>query len=66
MKSSDLCDISWHVGLISCPIPKLEDHLLSAAKDYLFSMPAATLHIWRSSPRNETRGCAVPCDKGAS
>jgi hypothetical protein len=29
------------------PTPKLEDHLLSAVRDCLFSILAATLHIWR-------------------
>jgi hypothetical protein len=32
------------------PIPKLEDHPLSALRDRLFNIFAATLHIWRPSP----------------
>ena len=31
------------------PIPKLEDHPLSAVRDCLFNIFAATLHIWRPS-----------------
>ena len=35
------------------PTPKLEDDLLSAVRDYLFNILAATLHIGgRSSIRN--------------
>jgi hypothetical protein len=30
------------------PTPKLEDHLLSAVRDCLFNIFAATLHIWRA------------------
>jgi len=38
------------------PIPKLEDHALSAVRDCLFNIFAATLHIGgRSSIRN------IPC-----
>jgi hypothetical protein len=29
------------------PIPKMEDHPLSAVRDCLFNISAATLHIWR-------------------
>jgi hypothetical protein len=29
------------------PTPKLEDHPLSAVRDCLFNVSAATLHIWR-------------------
>jgi hypothetical protein len=36
--------------LAPCPTPKLEDHALSAVIDSLFSIFAATLHIWRPSP----------------
>ena len=43
------------------PTPKLEDHLLSAVRDCLFDLFAATLHIGgRSSIRNlRTRHAAV-------
>jgi hypothetical protein len=30
--------------------PKLEDHSLSAVRDCLFNILAATLHIWRLCP----------------
>jgi hypothetical protein len=33
--------------LLPGPTPKLEDHLLSAVRDYLFNTFAATLHVWR-------------------
>jgi len=32
------------------PTPKLEDHLLPAARDCLFTIFAIILHIWRPSP----------------
>jgi hypothetical protein len=32
------------------PTPKLEDHLLSAVRDCLFNIFAATLHTWRVFP----------------
>jgi hypothetical protein len=41
------------------PNPKLEDHTLSAVRDCLFSIFAATLHIWRSPP-SATWGRAMP------
>jgi len=43
------------------PIPKLEDHRLSAVRDCLFNLFAATLHIGgRSSIRNlRTRHAVV-------
>jgi hypothetical protein len=34
--------------------PKLEDYPLSAVRDCLFSIFAATLHIWRPSPPSAT------------
>jgi hypothetical protein len=34
--------------------PKLEDHPLSAVCDCLFSIFAATLHMWRPSPPSAT------------
>jgi hypothetical protein len=36
------------------PTPKLEDHPLSAVRDCLFNIIAATLHIWRPSPPSAT------------
>jgi hypothetical protein len=36
------------------PTPKLEDHLLSAVRDCLFNIFAATLRIWRPSPPSAT------------
>jgi hypothetical protein len=36
--------------------PKLEDHPLLAARDCLFSIFAAALHIWRPSPPSVTWG----------
>ena len=47
--------------LVHRPIPKLEDHLLSAVRDSLFNLFAATLHIaGRSSIRNlRTRNAVV-------
>jgi len=39
--------------LAPCPIPKLEEHPLSAVRDSLFNIFATTLHIGgRSSSRN--------------
>ena len=47
--------------LAPCPTPKLEDHPLSAVRDCLFDLFAATLHIGgRSSIRNlRTRHAVV-------
>jgi hypothetical protein len=42
------------------PTPKLEEHPLSAVRDWLFSIFAATLHIWRPSPLSTTWGRAMP------
>jgi len=42
------------------PTPKLEDHRLSAVRDFLFNVFVATLHTWRPSPPSATRGCAMP------
>jgi hypothetical protein len=36
------------------PNSMLEDHPLSTARDYLFSIFPATLHIWRPSPPSAT------------
>jgi len=40
--------------------PKLEDHSLSAANDYLLNIFADILHIWRPYPPSATRGRAMP------
>lgn len=42
--------------LASCPTAKLEDFLLLALHDSLFSIFLATLHIWRPSPPSTTWG----------
>jgi hypothetical protein len=42
------------------PTPKLEDHPLSAVRDCLFNIFAATLHIWRPSPASVTWGRTMP------
>jgi hypothetical protein len=39
--------------------PKLEDHPLSAVRDCLFNIFAATFHIWRPSPPYATWGRAM-------
>jgi hypothetical protein len=36
------------------PTPKLEEYTLSAVRDRLFNIFAATLHIWRPSPTSTT------------
>ena len=58
-----LLNIVFHgeVLLASRPTPKLEDHPLSAVRDCLFNLFAATLHIGgRSSIRNlRTRHAVV-------
>jgi hypothetical protein len=46
------------------PTPKLEDHSLSAVRDCLFNIFAATLHIWRPSPPSATWGRAMPWWQG--
>jgi hypothetical protein len=46
------------------PTPELEDHSLSAARDCLFNIFAATLHIWRASPPSATWGRAMPWRQG--
>jgi hypothetical protein len=37
------------------PTPKLEDHPLSAVRDCLFNIFAATLHIWIEQDRDQWR-----------
>jgi hypothetical protein len=56
----------FYVGelLADHPVPKLEGHCLSAARDCLFSIFAVTLHIWRHSPPSATRGHAMPWWQG--
>jgi hypothetical protein len=46
------------------PNPKLEDHPLSAVRDCLFNIFAATLHTWRASPPSATWGRAMPWWQG--
>jgi hypothetical protein len=46
--------------LVPRSTPKLEEHPLSAVRDCLFNIFAATLHIWRPSPPSATWGRAVP------
>jgi hypothetical protein len=46
------------------PIPKLEDHPLSAGRDCLFNIFAATLHIWRLLPPSASWGRAMPWWQG--
>jgi hypothetical protein len=46
--------------LAPSPTNQLEDHLLSAVRDCLFNIFAATFHIWRPSPRSATRGRTMP------
>ena len=58
-----LLDMGFHGEVLSAPrpTPKLEDHLLSAVRDCLFNIFAATLHFGgRSSIRNlRTRHAVV-------
>jgi len=42
------------------PTPKLEDYPLSAVRDCLFNVFAATLHSWRPFPPSATWGRAMP------
>jgi hypothetical protein len=42
------------------PTPKLEDNPLSAVRDCLFNIFAATVHIWRPFPPSSTWGRATP------
>jgi hypothetical protein len=50
--------------LASRPTPKLEDHPLSAIRNCLFNIFAATLHTWRASPPSATWGHATPWWQG--
>ena len=44
--------------LVPRPTPKLEDHPLSAVRDWLFNIFATTLHIGSRYEHNETRHTA--------
>jgi hypothetical protein len=46
------------------PTLKLEDHPLSASRDCLFNVFAATVHIWRPTPPSATWGRAMLWWKG--
>jgi hypothetical protein len=50
--------------LAPCPTPKLEGHPLSAVRDCLFNIFAATSHFWRSSPLSATWGRTMPWWQG--
>jgi hypothetical protein len=50
--------------LVSRLTPKLDDHPLSAVRDSLFSIFAATLHTWRASPPSATWGRGMPLWQG--
>jgi len=41
------------------PTPRQEEHPMSAVRDCLFSIFAATFHIWRPSPPSATWGRAM-------
>jgi len=61
-----LCNISYparfHDEQLLSPRPtsKLEDNPLSAVRDRMFYVFAATLRIWRPSPPSATRGRTMP------
>jgi hypothetical protein len=46
------------------PTLKLEDHSLSAVRDWLFSILAAILHTWRASPHPKPEDGPCHGDKG--
>jgi hypothetical protein len=46
------------------PTPKMEDHPLSAVRDWLFNIFGTALHIWRPSPPSVTWGRAMPWWQG--
>jgi hypothetical protein len=50
--------------LAPCPTTKLEDHPLSAVRDCLFNIFAATLYICRPSSPSATWGRAMPWWRG--
>jgi hypothetical protein len=45
------------------PTPKLEDHPLSAVRDCLFSVFAATIHNWRQFLHPEPEDAPCRCDR---
>jgi hypothetical protein len=51
-------------GLAPHPTFKLEDHSLSAVRDCLFSLFAATFHIWRPSFHPQPEDAPCHGDKG--
>jgi hypothetical protein len=53
--------ISWNKGV---RLQEFNIHTVSAACDCLFSIFAATLHIWWPSPPSATRGRAMPWWQG--
>jgi hypothetical protein len=57
-------EASYEEFVAPSPTPKLEDHPLSAVRDCLFNIFAATLHIWRPSPPSTTWGRAMPWWQG--
>jgi len=51
--------------LAARPTPKLEKRPLSSLRDFLFSIFAGILHIWRPSPPHATQGRAIPYQQDA-
>jgi hypothetical protein len=49
----------WGELLAPCQTPQLEDHPLSAVREWLFNILAATLHIRKTSPPSATWVCAM-------
>jgi len=49
--------------LATCPTPKMEDHPLSAVRDCLFKVFAATLHIWRPFLQLQPEDVPYCCDR---
>jgi len=48
------------------PTSKMEDHALSAVRDCLFNIFAATISMWRPSPQSATRGSVMPLWQGST
>jgi hypothetical protein len=44
----------------SCPVQKLEDHLLPTVRNLFFNVFAAAFHTWRPSPPSAAGGHAMP------
>jgi hypothetical protein len=55
-KISYHADFLWWGVVSPCQSSNLEDHLLSAVRDCLLNIFAATIHIWRPSPPSATWG----------